>query len=181
MDIVLDGGSTQVGVESTIVDLSTDPPELLRPGAIGLAELQRLIPTLVSRTVRAAGDVALASPGTLARHYSPRTPLRLFDGSRHEALDGIARAVATAQGAHRRVALLVFDGDRPALTSSGMPLVTLGEERDAGSVAARLYGALRECDALGCDQILCRLPETHDTHPLWPAIVDRLRRAATAG
>ena len=102
VDIVLDGGSTQVGVESTIVDLSTDPPELLRPGAIGLAELQRLIPTLVSRTVRAAGDVALASPGTLARHYSPRTPLRLFDGSRHEALDGIARAVATAQGAHRR-------------------------------------------------------------------------------
>ena len=77
VDLILDAGATQVGVESTVVDLTSDPPRLLRPGHIGPAEIEAVIGPIVRRDIgaRIAG-VPLPSPGLLAKHYSPRTTLQ---------------------------------------------------------------------------------------------------------
>ncbi len=154
IDMVLDGGATQVGVESTVLDLSGSVPVVLRPGAVTLDMLRPLLPDVRLRDA-AATDGPQRSPGLLAKHYSPRAPLTLYEGA-----SARARLQADADGARaagRRVGLFV-------------------PEDDAAAVAARLYAALREFDADGVDEILACLPP--DAGGLSPAVADRLRRAA---
>ena len=178
IDIVVDGGATTVGVESTVLDLTESPAVILRPGAIGLEAIRTVLPDVCVRQVVASGETAVVSPGVLVRHYSPRTPLVLFDARREDALAALATACARAATEERSAVLLVFDGDADALRVPGTPIVSLGNEHNAAHVAARLYGALRDCDRLGRDVILCRAPAPDASHPLWTAIADRLRRAA---
>ncbi len=180
IDLVIDGGPTQVGVESTVLDLSGDVPTILRPGAVSLDMLRAILPRVEQRTSSAPASGALPSPGLLERHYSPRAPLTVYDGS-----DAVARLIrdacaSIAQG--QRIGLMVADEDRPAMTSverlSPRPtIVNLGPEKDLATVASRLYAALRELDASGVDRILARgFPGDEG---LAVAIRDRLRRAST--
>jgi len=156
IDLVLDGGPTRVGVESTVLDLSRDVPEVLRPGAVTLDILRPLLPDVRLRAaVEAPGPQR--SPGLLARHYSPRAPLTLYEGAPERVLERIRQDVAAAQAAGRRVGLLVPDDD-------------------AAVMATRLYAALRELDAAGVDEIFARLPPA--SGGLSEAVADRLRRAA---
>jgi L-threonylcarbamoyladenylate synthase len=156
IDMVLDGGPTQVGVESTVLDLSGDRPQVLRPGAVTLEMLRPLLPD-----VRARGSLDVPgpqrSPGLLDKHYSPRAPLTLYEGAAERVADRIRNDVEAAQAAGRRVGVLLPDDD-PAVT------------------AARLYATLRDFDAAGMDEIFARLPPAMDG--LSVAIADRLRRAA---
>ncbi|MCX7605334.1 MAG: L-threonylcarbamoyladenylate synthase [Bryobacteraceae bacterium] len=78
VDLILDGGSTPVGIESTVLSLAQDPPLLLRPGMITREEIEEVIGPVEART--AAGGGAHPSPGMHPRHYSPRTPLYLVRG-----------------------------------------------------------------------------------------------------
>ena len=157
VDLVLEGGPSEVGIESTIVDLSRGAPVLLRPGRILAAEIADALGMPVSE----GRDGAPRHSGGLARHYAPKTPARLV--SMH-ALDA---EIARAGG---RVAVLAFSRpDERARTWRRMP----GEPR---AYARGLYAALRELDASGCDEILIELPpET----PEWAAVRDRLQRAAS--
>lgn len=110
IDLILDGGPTSVGVESSIVDLTRRPPRLLRPGGVSLEALRALLPDLVAVERFTAEAEAAKSPGQFLRHYAPRTPLLAVDGPAEAAvlaLMQIARRVA-AEG--RRVGVLVFDG-----------------------------------------------------------------------
>jgi L-threonylcarbamoyladenylate synthase len=179
IDLVIDGGPTQVGVESTVLDLSGDVPTILRPGAVSLDMLRAIVGRVEQRSGNAPVSGALPSPGLLERHYSPRAPLTVYDGS-----DAVARLVrdacaAIAQG--QRVGIMAADDDRPALASverlTPQPtIVTLGPEHDLATVASRLYAALRELDASGVDRILARGFPGDDG--LATAIRDRLRRAS---
>jgi L-threonylcarbamoyladenylate synthase len=174
IDLLLDGGSTQVGVESTVLDLSGELPTVLRPGAVTIEMLQPILGQVRTRSQHADAAGPMRSPGLLARHYSPRAPLTLFDGPRDRALERIAHAALAAQQAGRRVGVLLPDDDPLDLPDAVRPM--LGSANDPGAIAARLYAALRELDAAGVDEILARaLPEAGD---LGPAIGDRLRRAA---
>jgi len=156
IDMVIDGGATQVGVESTVLDLSGDVPEVLRPGAVTIDMLRSLVPNVRLRgATQAAG--AQRSPGLLSRHYSPRAPLTLYEGPAASVLDRIRKDIEAAEASGRRVGLLLPDDD-------------------AAVMAARLYAALREFDADGVDEIFARLPQATDG--LSEAIADRLRRAA---
>jgi L-threonylcarbamoyladenylate synthase len=156
IDLVLDGGPTQVGVESTVLDLSRDVPEVLRPGAVTLDMLRLLVPGVRLRTAAEAPGPQ-RSPGLLTKHYSPRAPLTLYEGAPERVLERIRQDVATAEAAGRRVGLLVADDD-------------------AAVMASRLYAALRELDAAGVDEIFARLPPA--SGGLSEAVADRLRRAA---
>jgi L-threonylcarbamoyladenylate synthase len=169
---VLDGGACEVGLESTIVDLSRAAPVLLRPGAVGLADLQRVLgePVAVSANVRdpfiREADAPRAS-GTLAAHYAPRTPLELLDGRR------IAAAVAAeARRPGQRIAVWVRDAAQvpDAAVVRIMPV-------DATQCARMLYATLRELDASGATRILVESPPGD---PDWAAVADRLTRAAAA-
>jgi L-threonylcarbamoyladenylate synthase len=156
IDLVLDGGPTQVGVESTVLDLSGDVPEVLRPGAVTLEMLRPLLPDVRMRVVAALAHGPQRSPGLLTKHYSPRAPLTLYEGPADRVLARIRQDADMAQAAGRRVGLLPDD--------------------DAAVMAARLYAALREFDAAGVEEIFASLPPATDG--LSQAVADRLRRAA---
>src|SRR5262245_44273790 len=91
IDLVVDGGATQVGVESTVLDLSGAVPTILRPGAVSLDMLRAILPRVEQRSGHAPAGGALPSPGLLERHYSPRAPLTVYDGS-----DAVARLIRDA-------------------------------------------------------------------------------------
>jgi len=159
VDLVLEGGPSEVGIESTIADLSADSPALLRPGHVRREEIEAVLGCRIG--ARAAG--APRHPGGLERHYAPRTPTRLAAA---HALD----AQIAQLGA--RVAVLAFSRpDERVMRWIRMP-------RDPAAYARRLYGALRELDAAACEMILI---ETPPDAPEWIAVLDRLRRAASAG
>jgi len=156
VDLVLEGGPSEVGIESTIVDLSRGGAVLLRPGAISRAELEAALGVPL-----AAPDAhAPRAPGTLERHYAPRTELRLVPA---HALDA---AIARVSG---RAAVLAFSRpDERAAHWLRMP-------HDPVEYARRLYASLRELDEARC---ACILVEEPPDEPAWAAVRDRLRRAA---
>ena len=155
IDLVLEGGPSEVGIESTIVDLSGDGGVLLRPGAITRQHLEGII-EIQEKTA--------ASPrhaGGLERHYAPKTPARLVPP--HELDREIARL-------KDKVAVLAFS--RPDERVD----FWLRMPREPQAYAQRLYAALRELDSAGCAGILVEAPPDA---PEWAAVRDRLRRACS--
>lgn len=185
IDAVLDAGATQVGVESTVVDLAHGAPTILRPGAITIEMLRELLPDVTVAASAAGVGAGMPSPGMLEKHYSPRAPLTLYEGA--AAAAELIRDAATAAQAGRRIGLLLASddpggpegpklaaGDRMALERAHIEYV--GSSRDLAAVASRLYASLRALDALGLDAIYARGFDGDDG--LAVAIEDRLRRAA---
>ena len=155
VDLVLDGGASEVGIESTIFDLSGPGVVMLRPGRISSEEIEDLLYVEVEKPHAASPRHS----GGLERHYAPRTPAKLVP--RHE-LDGeIARAGTS-------VAVLAFSRpDERVDYWIRMP-------REPRAYAQRLYAAMRELDGAGCETILIEEPPAT---PEWTAIRDRLARA----
>ncbi|MCY4022241.1 MAG: L-threonylcarbamoyladenylate synthase [Anaerolineaceae bacterium] len=171
IDLLLDGGPTRIGLESTVLDLSRQAPVLLRPGAITLEELRAQLPDLRSggAMLDLDDDDALPdSPGQHRRHYSPRAGLLLYEGEAEAVLAAMQDAVRAHAAGGRRVGLL---GALPGL--AGCEQVSPGEGQEAAGRG--LFAALRELDERGVDVILARLEEPGG---LGAAINDRLRRAA---
>ena len=155
VDLVLEGGPTEVGIESTIVDLSGAAPVLLRPGRITRFDIESVLGSEFA-------EKDAASPrhsGGLERHYAPRTPARLVPA--YDLDKEIARL-------KEKVAVLAFS--RPDERVD----YWLRMPRDPHAYAQKLYAALRELDTAGCDEILIEAPP--DT-PEWNAVDDRLKRA----
>jgi L-threonylcarbamoyladenylate synthase len=155
VDLVLEGGPSEVGIESTILDLSGARPVLLRPGHVSKEQLEKILGVEVLE--KAA--VSPRHPGGLERHYAPRTPVQLVFA--HELDKTIAEA-------KERVAVLAFS--RPDERVD----YWLRMPREPQAYAQRLYAALRELDTAGCERILIEAPPES---PEWSAVRDRLRRA----
>jgi len=155
VDLVLEGGPTEVGIESTILDLSGAAPVLLRPGRISKQDLETALGFPVS-------EKSAASPrhsGGLERHYAPHTPARLVPA--YDLDKEIARL-------KEKVAVLAFS--RPDERVD----YWLRMPRDPQAYAQKLYAALRELDTAGCGEILIEAPPEV---PEWAAVGDRLKRA----
>ena len=155
VDQVLEGAAGEVGIESTILDLSSGAPVLLRPGHVSREELKRILKSEIL-------DPTSASPrhsGGLERHYAPRTPARLVPT---HALD---REISALK---ERVAVLAFS--RPDERVD----YWLRMPREPQGYARRLYAALRELDTAGCERILVEAPPESAE---WSAVRDRLKRA----
>ena len=168
VDLIIDGGPTTVGIESTVVDLSGGRPTILRPGVLGPAELEPVVGA-VEIAAAAKQGAPLPSPGMMDRHYAPRAHVRLY--ASHDANDRAA-AVAAASGERSRGgvvgALLTADAGLPADFT-----IRLGAE--PRPYAAALYGALHELDDAGCTLILIeRVPSDVS----WMGVRDRLERAS---
>jgi len=148
--LILDDGPTLVGLESTVLDLSSDTPALLRPGAITLEALTELMGPMAP-----PGSGRARSPGMLASHYAPRLPVRL-----------------AATKARPREALLAFGPDAPPGFAE---VLWLSRSGDVAEAAANLFAMLRRLDRPSFTGIaVMPIPE----HGLGRAINDRLRRAA---
>ena len=183
IDMLLDGGVTEVGLESTVLDLAHGTPTVLRPGAIAIDLLRTVVPTVVYRSA-AAPDATrgMASPGLLEKHYSPRAALTLYEGPANAAIGALVVEARTALAAGWRVGILApteeIDVIRKALgvDAPRTHLEDAGAGNNLPEVAQRLYAALRAVDTAGVDLILARTVSAEEG--LGAAIRDRLRRAA---
>lgn len=176
IDLLLDGGPTRVGVESTVIDLTADPPVVLRAGGIGVEALRDLLPALGVRQGTSRPGEAQPSPGLLDAHYAPRTPLYLFEGIDPRRVASAVRGAADAhRAAGRRVAILAPDEDLAALAGVAAVVYRLGARDDPATAATRLFPALRDLEGDAVDVILACAPAIDG---LGLAVRDRLRRAS---
>jgi L-threonylcarbamoyladenylate synthase len=159
VDLILDGGACEVGIESTIVDVSGDGPVLLRPGRIGADE----IAAATGMRMRARDARSPRAPGSLETHYAPRRPLQLASAERW---DEVRRAHTRT-----RHGVLAFRA-RPADDAS---LLWITASADPASYAHDLYANLRALDESGCELILVEAPPAGDD---WSGVRDRLARAS---
>lgn len=178
IDMVVDGGPTQVGVESTVLDLTVDPPAVLRPGAISVEQLRTVVPTIRIGVARGAtdGSEPAASPGLLSKHYAPRASMTIYQGAPAAVRQALLAAAREAIAAGRRVGVLATTEDASMLSGVPVVIAELGDEHDVDAIAAGLYAALRTLDAAQVDVILAHDMVRNDG--LWRAVRDRLHRAA---
>jgi L-threonylcarbamoyladenylate synthase len=154
---ILDGGACEVGLESTIVDLSRGEPVLLRPGAISREDIR----SVLGKAPRDRDAQAPRASGTLAAHYAPRTALVMID------LEELEQEVRSRSN----VAVLAL-GEAP---STAQVTEWIAASRDPMRYAHDLYANLRALDASGAKRILVEIPPLT---PEWEAVNDRLSRAA---
>jgi L-threonylcarbamoyladenylate synthase len=165
VDYLLDGGACEVGVESTIVDLSRARAVLLRPGGLAREQIEP-----ITGPLGVPDDAAPAAPGTLASHYAPRAEVVAV------LPDEVPAAIAGARAQGARVAVLA-----PAAAFAAWTGLAGGAYRayplpdDVAGMARGLYAALRDLDAAGVDVVIAALPPAVG---LGEAVGDRLRRAA---
>ena len=175
VDIILDGGPTPIGLESTVLDLTVEPPVLLRPGGVTLEALQAILPDIVVHTGNAADDEASASPGMMLKHYSPNAEVLLLAGDLAAVKTRMIELAQMYAAADKRVGLLALTEDLAELAHVAPVNVALGSQDALDTVAKNLFAALRELDAQGVDVILVR---QFASAGLGRALADRLLRAA---
>jgi len=182
IDLIIDGGSTMIGVESTVLDLTSDPPTILRPGAITadmLREVLGRVEIFRAATIEPRPDAALPSPGMLEKHYSPRAELTLFEGPTGTAVPALVNVAREHLSRGRIVGIIAAEEDRDelaSLTSDRNALLCIIGSHDAPTdVATRLYATLRDLDSARAHVILVH---GFRDDGLGAAVQDRLRRAA---
>jgi L-threonylcarbamoyladenylate synthase len=163
IDLILDGGPTSGGVESTVIDMTVSPPRVLRPGLIGRERLRGILPDVVIGADEGSLGVA-KSPGRMQRHYAPTTPMEL-------AAD-VERRASQVEG---RIAVVTFGAPSAPLSLNKTAVHRILPD-DPAAAAKDLYSVLHELDRSGASLILFQTPPEGDD---WSAIRDRLQRAAT--
>ncbi|HEX7000831.1 MAG TPA: 5-(carboxyamino)imidazole ribonucleotide mutase [Trueperaceae bacterium] len=166
--VVLDGGRTRHGLESTILDLSRGPARLLRPGALPAHEISAVVPVI------GPGPEAPRAPGTLPRHYAPTTPLRQVSTEDLERGVGASTGVIARRPPAGAVPHAPFRGSKPPPAEARWLVLP----SDPAGFAHELYAAVRHLDALGLREVLVERPEDA---PAWLAVRDRLDRATAEG
>src|SRR6266567_3642131 len=177
--LILDGGSCEVGVESTVLDLCSTVPTIVRPGGVSLETLQTILPEVRLKTAqKEKGEEPLVytSPGQMLTHYAPTIPLLLFDGVPEEMRTAMLTEVQRRRQAGEHVGVLVADEDVRAFEQSGAVVQSLGSATAPKQVAAALFAGLRTLEDAHVSVILCR---NFDEKGLGLAIRDRLLRAAS--
>jgi L-threonylcarbamoyladenylate synthase len=157
VDLILDGGPTPLGIESTIVACLSESPLLLRPGGVARAAIERILGRPLAEPRRARADAPQA-PGMLASHYAPATRLRL-----------------NADTVEPREALLAFGPTLPPSADRAVALLNLSPSGDLVEAAANLFAHLRALDRAGA-RAIAAMPVPREG--LGEAINDRLARAA---
>ena len=182
-DLVVDGGPCAVGIESTIVDCTADPPRVLRPGAISQAQIDARLaeepasgatsaPIGVPRYEGAAPTIAVRTPGTLEAHYAPAARVVLVEPQDRLEPTGLRTALGVGAHAPGQVGLLAA-----ARVATPPGWVRLVAPSTVEEYARDLYTALRRADELAIAVVVVVLPETA-SDPLAVALRDRLARAA---
>jgi L-threonylcarbamoyladenylate synthase len=167
VDLILDGGPTAVGIESTVLDLSGPQPVLLRPGILSREQLTAVLGHEILLPSGAdLGVAARPSPGMIDRHYAPQAVLYLFNVAMRNT---IMKRIVTEVAIGRQIGALLFNPlSAPIQHAMMMPA-------EPTAYARLLYAALHSLDDLGCDLIFVEdVPDT----PAWTGIRDRLLRAA---
>jgi len=160
---VLDGGDCRVGLESTVLDITSEIPIILRPGCVTYEQLKGILGVV---DIAGTEDVKVpASPGMKYRHYAPRAPLIAVVGSPDKTAEYIAKHIDADMAA------LMFDD----FIFSHPNVVTFGSSKDYATQASRLFNALRKIDDLTSTSIFAQVPPEEG---LGSAVANRLKKAA---
>ena len=170
IEAILDGGPCEVGVESTIVDLTGERPRLLRPGGVTPEELRALLGELdIDRAVlgRISNDAVVRAPGMKYKHYAPSAEVYIISGSSEAAARYIRRRFGPGD------AVLCFAEELPLY--DGCNPTAYGSENDVRTLSAGLFAALRDLDRPDIRTIYARCPEGGGVAY---AVGNRLKKAA---
>lgn len=167
IDLVLDGGPTPGGLESTVLDVSGAPPRLLRPGLLAPAAIEQVIGPIIRPDATPASGRPLPSPGMLSRHYAPRAPLECAPDTGWTRAEELCRVGL-------RVGWLTFARGPGPEHPNVVPVVMPSAP---AAYAAQLYAVLHDLDDRGVERIVVALPPDGED---WLAVRDRLRRASAA-
>ena len=175
IDAIIDGGEVGIGLESTIIDLTVTPPQILRPGYITQEKLSTVLGTVDTDTtiLRADSGQAPKAPGMKYRHYAPRGELTIVEGTPGQVREYINRAAAADHTAGEKTGII---GTEEMLSGYIADVVkSVGSRKDEDSIARHLYTILREFDDEGVTKIYS---EGFSTEGFGQAIMNRLLKAA---
>ncbi len=175
IDLVLDGGATTIGLESTVIDLTGDVATVLRPGGVTLEALRDVLPEVDVKTRYLGEDQAAASPGEMLKHYSPKARLMLYDGNPLTVIPRMIDDITQEAVIGNRVGVLTVNEEADQFQAVGVETVSLGSREDMAQIGLSLFAGLRELDARRVDVIFVR---GYGREGLGAAIWDRLIRAA---
>ena len=167
--LIIDGGESNVGLESTVITVATETPTLLRPGGITVEQLEGIIGKInIDKGVTQMLDInaVVASPGMKYKHYSPKAHIVILKGSKAEYINYINNCKDNSTGA------LCYNSDIPQLN---VPYVSLGDEADYIGQAHNLFSALRQLDEMGLKTVYAHCPSTEG---VGLAVYNRLIRSA---
>ena len=165
--LIIDGGNSQIGVESTVITFAEEPPRLLRPGGVTLEEMTALIGEIIvdDAVLNKLEEGAVASsPGMKYKHYAPSADITIIKSD--------FEIFKTLCESEKNITALCFDGEESLLSC---PAVTYGDINDGYSQSARLFDALRELDEMGAGKVYARCPSTKG---MGLAVYNRLIRAS---
>ncbi|NLV90954.1 MAG: threonylcarbamoyl-AMP synthase [Firmicutes bacterium] len=182
IDLIVDGGRTGLGIESTVVSLEAGALRVLRPGGVTVEQLRQVAPVIVD--AGALGQVPVegpvASPGMKYRHYAPKAPATLIEGEDLEALAAKVQEVV-AELAQSGIRVGVMASEPTCNRVTALPeqerifALNVGPRGDTEVIAANIYWALRELDRIGVDHIVI---EGVPLSGMGLAVANRLRKAA---
>jgi len=178
IDLILDGGKTKIGIESTVVDLTVKPPLILRPGGISFEQLKKVLkdvklhPLLLGKKVK---EKNVKSPGMKYRHYAPKAPLILVEGDLKERIKKFEDLIDIYQKQKKKVGVMISKETRKFLKKGDINLV-VGSRKNLKEVSRNLFKTLREFDKRGAEIILA---ETLPEKEIGFAVMHRLKKAAS--
>lgn len=175
IEMIIDGGDVEIGLESTIVDLTSDEPTILRPGYITRQMLQEVLNEVEedSTMMRADSGQAPKAPGMKYRHYAPKGDLTIVTGDAGRVAEYINARLADYQGKNKKTGVIGTDASVGAYRADICKSV--GNPHDEKMIARRLYRILRELDDEDVEIIFA---EAFDTSGIGQAIMNRLLKAA---
>lgn len=184
IDAVIDGGGTAIGLESTVIDMTVEPPVVLRLGAVGIDELEKVIGKVRSTYAGAETKVGEVMPekqaGQKYSHYTPDTMVVLVEGEREKVSEKIGTLFEDYLSKGQKVGLLLSEETAGFFTANGLSArecFLLGSRKEPEEAAKRLFEGLRALDAKGLDVILA--DGSFSLSGLGTALLSRLREAAS--
>ncbi len=177
IDAILDGGASNIGVESTVVDLSVDPPLLLRPGGTPFEALKKVVGEIkLHAFVEAEQELSLKeirSPGMAHKHYAPKAEVILVEGNVLAVIEKVRELIESFGFKGKKVGVLATDETQVCYQADVVK--SLGSRSNLASVAQNLFRLLREVDAENVDIIIA---EGVSSEGLGLAVMNRLRKAS---
>ncbi len=174
IDMIIDGGETGIGLESTVLDLSVEIPIILRPGGISYEDLKTIIPHLLEDRANLESDQIPKSPGQKYRHYAPNSEMIVFQGDLDKIVDNINKNIEKYTSQGKKVGVMGTD-ETVEKYSKGL-VKSLGSRKDKKSIASNLFKVLREFDSLEVDIILA---ESVELDNIGRAIMNRMMKASS--
>ena len=175
IDMIVDGGPVQIGVESTILDVTVEPPMILRPGAITKEMMEEVIGEVaVDKTlIKPDSKIVPKAPGMKYRHYAPKADLTIIEGPMEKVVEEINRLAKEKADAGYKVGIIGTEETVGKYVTGDVKCI--GTRSDENTIAANLFGILREFDDDTVDFIYS---ESFDTAGIGSAIMNRLLKAA---